>query len=91
MYFHHAPGWEEDAARPRASFPEIRHHVLLRLASRLADADAALSQVLTPAVVDEVLALVPDAWAIDRAPYRRYLLARLEAPRAFIEEAAGAR
>jgi hypothetical protein len=91
MYFHHAPGWEVDTARPHASFPEIRHHVLLRLASRLAEADAGLTQVLTPAVVDEVLALVPDAWAIDRAPYRRYLLARLEAPRAFIDEAAGAR
>jgi hypothetical protein len=91
LYFHHAPGWENDPSRPRAAFPAIREHVLLHLASRLAEADAALSAALTPAVVDEVLALVPDAWAIERAPYRRYLLARLEAPRPFVEEAAGAR
>jgi hypothetical protein len=91
LYFHHAPGWEGDPARPRGPFPAIRQHVLLHLASRLAEADAALSEILTPAVVDEVLALLPDAWAIDPAPYRRYLRARLEAPRVFVEEAADAR
>jgi len=91
LYFHHAPGWEGDPARPRAPFPAIRQHVLLHLASRLAEADAALSEVLTAAVVDGVLSLLPDAWGIDAAPYRRYLLARLDAPRVFVEEAAGAR
>ena len=91
LYVHHTPGWESDATRPRAPFPAIRQHVLLHRASALADADAALSQVLTPAVVDEVVGLVPDAWGIDRAPYRQYLLSRLEAPRVFVEEAARAR
>jgi len=91
LYFHHAPGWEEDAARPRAPFPPIRQHVLLHLASAIADADATLAPMLTPAVVDDVLAQIPDEWNVDRAPYRRYLLSRIEAPRAFVEEAAGAR
>jgi hypothetical protein len=91
LYFHHTPGWEEDAVRPHASFPAIRQHVLLPRAAALAAADAALSTALTPAVVDEVLSLVPGDWSIDVAPYRRYFVARLDAPRAFVEEAAGAR
>ena len=91
LYFHHTPGWEHDPARPRAPFPAIRQHVLLHLASRVTDADAELSAILTASVVDEVLSLVPDEWGIDRGPYREYLLARLHAPRVFVEEAAGAR
>ena len=91
LYFHHAPGWEHDPARPRAPFPAIGQHVLLHMASRLAEADAELSAILTPSVVDDVLSLLPDDWSIDRAPYREYLLARLDAPRIFVEEAAGAR
>jgi hypothetical protein len=91
LYFHHSPGWGADPSRPRAPFAPIRQHVLLHRASQLAEADAALSAVLTPSAIDDVLALVPDGWSIDRAPYRRYLLARLEAPRTFVEEAAGAR
>ena len=91
MYFHHADRWQDDAARPRAPFPAIKTHVLLHLASQLAEADAAAVAMLTPDVVEDVLAMVPDEWGVDREPYRRYLLARLEAPRAFVEEAAGAR
>lgn len=91
LYFHHTPGWEDDAARPRGLFPAIRQHVLLHLASRIAEADAALQAMLTPGVIDDVLSLLPGAWGVDPEPYRRYLRARLEAPRGFVEEAAGAR
>jgi hypothetical protein len=91
LYFHHSPGWEQEAARARAPFPAIKNHVLLHLASRIREEDAALAAALTPEVIEEILALVPDAWDIDRGAYRRYLLARLDAPRAFVEEAAGAR
>jgi hypothetical protein len=91
LYFHHSPGWEQDAARPRASFPAIKEHVLLKLASEIREQDAALTRVLTPDVIDGILAMVPEQWAIDRDAYRRYFLERLAAPRAFVEEAAGAR
>ncbi len=96
LYFHHNPGWEDDEARARAVFPLIKDHVLLRSASALQDADAAAASALTPDVIDAVLANIPDQWLEDRstadagvmrAAYRRYLLARLEAPRAFVEEA----
>ena len=91
LYFHHSPGWETDASRPRAPFTGIREHVLLPRASRVAEEDAAMSAALTPAAIDGVLALVPSEWRIDRDAYRRYLLERLAPPRAFAGEAAGAR
>ena len=91
LYFHHSEGWAQDAARPRAAFPAIRDHVLLQAASLIRDQDAALAAALTPETLDRTLALVPAEWNVDMAPYRRYFLARLAAPRPFVEEAAGAR
>jgi hypothetical protein len=91
LYFHHSPGWERDAHRPRAAFPAIKEHVLLPAASRIAEEDPALAAALKPPVIDEVLSQVPAAWPIDRTAYRRYFLERLEAPRVFVEEAVRAR
>jgi hypothetical protein len=101
LYFHHAPGWADDPARPRAVFPAIKDHVLLRAATDLEGLDDQMAAALTPAVVDGILAAVPDDWLDDsasglpahaaRGAYRRYLLERLEAPRGFVEEAARAR
>jgi hypothetical protein len=91
LYFHHSEAWELDAARPRAAFPAIRDHVLLQQAPLIRDQDAALAAALTPETIDRILALVPAEWNVDVAPYRRYFLARLAAPRPFVEEAAGAR
>jgi hypothetical protein len=97
LSFHHSPGWERDSARPRAVFTAVKDHVLLRSATKLEAEDERMSRALTPDVIDRILALVPDAWldgapSVDmRASYRRYLLERLSAPRAFVEEAARAR
>src|SRR6185436_17540553 len=99
LYFHHAPGWEADAARPRATFPLIKDHVLLRQATRLADEDARLAALLGDEVFAAILGLVPELWLEDgaadpealRAAYVRYLSARVRPPRGFVEEASGAR
>jgi len=101
LYFHHMPGWAADATRPHATFPAIKDHVLLGRATQVEAVDAGMAAALTPDVVDGVLAVVPDEWLVDadaglsaagaRDAYRRYLLERLEAPRAFAEEAARAR
>lgn len=99
LYFHHSwtPEFLDRAASP---FAAIKDHVLLPCAPDLAAADARLAPRLTPEVVRGVLDLVPDAWLTDvplfpnpaahRAAYADYLLRRLEAPRAFAEEAARA-
>jgi hypothetical protein len=101
LYFHHMPGWSADAARPRAAFPAIKDHVLLRSARQIREVDAGLAATLAPDVLDGILGLVPDEWLADadsrfsaeqaRAAYRSYLLERLEAPRGFVEEAVRAR
>jgi hypothetical protein len=103
LYAHH--DWAAaDDARARGAFPLIKEHVLLGRSGDLGAADAELAGLLTPAVIDAVLAQVPDALLTDdvagrefatgdeaRGRYRRYLTTRLEAPRAFAAEAVAAR
>lgn len=98
LYFHHAPGWPADRNRARDPFPLVRQHVLLPLADALDQADAELSERLTPARTEAIVGLIPDAWlagdpagSADRAAYVRYLADRLAEPRAFVEEARRAR
>jgi hypothetical protein len=99
LYFHH--GWSADSDSSAAAFPAIRDHVLLKFASSLAAVDASLSARITPALLEEIVAAVPDSWlasdstfaspAAARAAYVRHLSRRLQAPRAFLEEAQRAR
>jgi len=99
LYFHH--GWGDGADRSASSFIAIKDHVLLKFASALDEADAAMAARITPALVQEVVALVPNAWlASDKAfasaelvreAYVQHLSRRLAAPRAFLEEAKRAR
>src|SRR3954465_821663 len=65
LYFHHSPGWHTDPARAHARFAPIKDHVLLPAATTIVDEDAALAAALAPAVIDGVLALIPDEWLAD--------------------------
>ena len=100
LYFHHA--WEGDyLARSRKPFAQIKQHVLLPFADALAEADERLGRLLTRELIESVVGLIPDDWlegesrftdaGAHRAAYVEYLLTRLEAPRAFVEEALSAR
>lgn len=95
LYFHHMPGWASKDGQARDPFPLIRQHVLLPLADALPRIDAECAALLTPAVIEGIVALIPDAWlaanAEGRPAYARYLLDRLAAPRGFVEEAQRAR
>ena len=96
LYFHHSPGWGNDAARARDPFAPIKSHVLLHLASRIEQEDEHLASLLTQQVIGDIVGLVPDDWlgadaAGEREAYRHYFIDRLAAPRAFVTEAAGAR
>jgi hypothetical protein len=100
LIFHHrfAPGWQ-----PAATYRyDAADHVMLPVAGSVAEADAALRPLVTPALLDEVLALVPDEWldpAVGtpeqaRAAYAAYFAARLaDAPTwvAALEETRAAR
>ncbi len=100
LYVHHAgPGWNAPA-RPRA-FPQIKDHVLLPQATALALADAEGHARLTPPVIQNIVALLPDEWlaaadpatppAAQRTAYVAFLEARLAASATFVAEADAAR
>ncbi len=99
LVFHHQ--WDGALDRATRPFFPIRDHVLLDRAERLAEVDAEMATRLTPAVIDAIVDQVPDDWledspafdskAAQRAAYRAYWQRRLQAPRAFAEEALRAR
>jgi hypothetical protein len=95
LFFHHAPGWTAESRRAREPFALIKTHVLLTKASQLAQVDAGMAALLTPDAIERIVSLIPEIWLEDgpseRAAYRDYLVERLTAPRAFVEEAIRAR
>lgn len=99
LYFHHA--WDDWLARSAAPFVAIRDHVLLPRADRLAEIDADMAARLDARTIDAIVEDIPAAWLAGDAPftdhrrhreaYATWLARRLEAPRAFVEEAIRAR
>ena len=99
LYVQHT--WTNYIERARSPFTPIKDHVLLPVASDLRGADETLAPRITPALIEALVAAVPDAWlgdepafadrAAQRAAYVTYLLNRLESPRTFVEEAINAR
>jgi hypothetical protein len=96
LVFHHA--WPPPQMWAERGY-DLSRHVLAARASRLGPTargqlDAELAATLTPAVIEEVIGLVPDAWLVSmnsadpgtdaatwRARYLEYLTARLAADR----------
>ena len=99
LYIHHS--WRGPAEHARRPFEPISDHVLLPFASSIETADARLAPMVTRSLVEGLAAAIPDDWlpAEDGLPdadahrraYVDYLMARIEAPRAFVEEAERAR
>jgi hypothetical protein len=99
LYFHHRDGPVE--ARSRDRFDRIAQHVLLPFASPrgLAQADAALSVLVTGDTLTNIVAQVPDSWlatgggegqdgtGLTRDDYVQYFVQRLAPPRGFAQEA----
>jgi hypothetical protein len=83
-----------DAGKP---FRRIEDHVLIRRARAIPAADERLSPLLTREVLRDIVMSLPDEWLAEDNVYRTpqeyreaflsYLVARLEAPRAFAQEA----
>ncbi len=99
LFFHHTgkPFMEVS----RSPFRQIRDHVLLSRATSISEADALLKDRLTPELLREIVAMVPDGWLDNdagirnydehRATYVAYLLDRLAFSHIFVEEALHAR
>ena len=65
-------------------------HVLLPSAGSIAEADERLAPRVDQALLEDVVRLVPEAWASASSP-ADYLALRLQAPRGFVDEAERAR
>ncbi|WP_034091350.1 HipA family kinase [Streptacidiphilus albus] len=93
LIFHH--NWPRAAASARRPF-DAGDHALLRFGPRVAAADAELAGLVTEALLDEVLALVPEQWLADepgfgsadevRAAYTAQLAERVAGPRDWLPE-----
>jgi hypothetical protein len=82
-----------DPATADGAFAAIRDHVLLPVAGSIEEADARLASLVTPELLERLLAPVPEEWLGDGGAerYVDYLAARLEGPRPFAQEAERAR
>ena len=99
LYFHH--DWSDYRARATRPFAQIKDHALLPGASALDAVDGELAARLTPEILTDIVASIPDEWLAGdshfasasehRAAYVEYLTLRLAAPRAFVAEAIRAR
>jgi hypothetical protein len=88
LYFHH-------------SWDQYLEHILLPFAASLDESDARSSKLVTPEVLENIVALIPESWlGVDtpfatpqenRQAYTKYLQLRLQQPHAFVQEAIRAR
>ncbi len=94
LYIHHT--WRDPLAHARRPHVErLADHVLLPFASSIPAADARLAPLVTADLLSALVAAVPDDWlATDpvignadaqRQAYVDYVMARLEAPRPFVD------
>ncbi len=99
LYFHHAwQNWEAYVAKP---FVQIKDHVLLPQAAQLAEVDAEMRVLLTPDVVENIVAALPEAWLNQeqeeadadamRRVYVQFLNRRIAQSEVFVHEAQTAR
>jgi len=99
LYFHHS--WNDYMQRAADPFTRVKDHVLLPFAAELHEADARMSKLITSRVLEDIVALSPEAWlggdavfatsTENREAYTKYLQHRLTQPHAFVQEAIRAR
>jgi hypothetical protein len=99
LIFHHT--WADYETRALNPFNAIKEHVLLPAAADIPAADERLAPLVTPELLATLVALLPQNWLNNGAPfadaethraaYADFLNRRISAPRAFVEEAVNAR
>ncbi|WDS36587.1 MAG: aminotransferase class I and II [Pseudoxanthomonas sp.] len=95
LYFHH--DWDSAGTACERPFVLIRDHVLLPFATRIGEVDAAMAAALTDALIERIVAAIPDGWLQDetafadgpahRKAYVDYLKRRRDARAGFVQEA----
>lgn len=98
LYFHHS--WH-DWQNPERPFANIKDHVMLPLAVKLKEADEKNKSLLTKALIESIVSLIPDEWLTEepafesigehRQAYITFLTTRLQHSDFFVNEAIHAR
>ena len=93
FYFHH--NWERFLINSENPFQQIKDHILLRFADKIAEADEILSAKLTSETLENIVSLIPDDWLTnpieERKIYLEFLNQRLAKREIFVKEAIDAR
>jgi len=93
--FFYQHNWSDFLGNANNPFKQVKDHILLPFANEIEKADAELSAKLTPEILSETVALVPDDWFDaaheQRAVYLEFLTNRLSGEREFVKEAIDAR
>lgn len=85
LYFHH--NWDSFAGGAKP-FPQIKKHVLLSRATRLAEVNTAFKSVLNKDIFEDIVNMIPETWLDhDRKAYVDFFESRLNYSDEFIKEA----
>ncbi len=99
FYFHHS--WNNYLEKASKPFELVKDHVLLPFASELWEADRSCKEQITPDLIQDLVASIPDQWLITDTPfdsaeanrnaYAQFLMQRLEHSHTFTQHAIHAR
>ncbi len=99
LYFHHS--WHTASEQSLRPFTHVKDHVLLPEASMLAEADKICKELLTPAILADIVDSLPEDWLLLDAPfeniaehkkaYKDFLITRMANSNIFLKEAIDAR
>jgi hypothetical protein len=99
FYFHH--NWDNWTNHLTRTFPLIKDHVLLKKAEMLTEAAAEIKQLLTPTIIEDIVANIPEDWlSIEsekmtpnemRAAYIEFITTKLSKIDSLVKEANDAR
>lgn len=98
LYFHH--NWDDRDKAISHPFPYIKDHAFIHKATELPKAGAQLQKIITPSIIANITALIPDEWlqwdGVEQSPdelrneYRRILTSRLASSEIFLNQAIAA-
>jgi hypothetical protein len=104
LYFHHSWGSTPIIEQATKPFVQIKDHVLLSQASHLTAVDETFRSLLPPALIKDIVSLIPEEWLIGfpgadpldntlniRQAYIEFLTTRLASSAVFVNEALHAR
>ncbi len=93
--FFYQHNWNAFAGNAKNPFRQVKDHILLPFAGEIEQADTELAAQLTPAILRQLVELVPGDWFDEaheqRKVYLEFLTNRLESEREFVREAIDAR